>query len=188
MDSNSVDQDHQPLLQVGRPGEVPEVSSEQLIDGALEMVFLLVGGITLLVVVIQGMRYALSMGDPKKTESARNGIIYAGVGSTIAFTAWSLVHFMLNRVLRSSTVDTDNADMSAVTILLVDIAGLLVFIGAIIAIIVVLVGVMKLVTSDGDSKKAVSARSTIIYAIVGLVVCIAAGPLIYFFLERIGGG
>ena len=169
-------------LRIGKPPSVVEVPTEQLVDGALEMVFMLVGGISLLVVVIQGIRYALSAGDLKKTNSARDGLIYAGVGSAIAFTAWSLVHFTLNRVLRASS---NEADISTISILLVDIAGLLVFVGAIITIVMILVGAFKLLTSDGAPEKAGSARSTIIHALIGLIVCIAAGPILMFILERL---
>ena len=160
-------------LQVGKPADLPDVPAEQLVDGALELVFVLVGSIALLVVIIQGLRYALSSGDSQKTNEAKNGIIYALVGAVISFSAWSIVHFTIKQVMRFSQT---NPDASTIAQLLNNIGGFIILITGIVCLIMVLVGSIKLVLSEGSSEKSNSARSSIIYAIIGLILCILAGP------------
>lgn len=171
-----------PSFVISKPEAVPEVPAEQLVDGVLELVFVFVGSIALLVLVIQGVRFALSAGDIKKANSARDGIIYSLVGSLICFTAWSLVHFTLNRVLRAETLEPR---AESIAVLLGDIAGLLIFVGGVVSVIMVLVGATKIVLSSGNSEQANSGRNTIIYAIVGLLVCMIAGPLLHQLYQQL---
>lgn len=55
----------------------------------------------------------------------------------------------------------------------------------IVAVIFVIYAGFKYVTAEGDSSKISSAKNTLIYAIVGLVVAGVARPLVQFVLNRI---
>ena len=57
--------------------------------------------------------------------------------------------------------------------------------GGIAAVIVILVGGIQYVTSNGDSSKAASARSTIIGAAVGLIIIVSAASIITFVISKI---
>lgn len=52
------------------------------------------------------------------------------------------------------------------------------------AVIMVIIGGMKYVTSGGDSSSIASAKSTIIYAIVGLVIAALAQMIVRFVLTE----
>jgi hypothetical protein len=54
----------------------------------------------------------------------------------------------------------------------------------VIAIIMIIFGGFKFVTSAGDSGKVTSARSTIIYALIGLVVVALAQTIVKFVLGQ----
>lgn len=54
----------------------------------------------------------------------------------------------------------------------------------VVAVIMVIVGGLRYVTSNGDSQATASARSTIIYALVGLVLAAVAQVIVQFVLER----
>jgi len=58
-------------------------------------------------------------------------------------------------------------------------------IGGIIAVILIIVGGIKYMTSAGDSNAAANARNTIIYALVGLVVVAFAQIIVRFVLQQI---
>jgi hypothetical protein len=58
-------------------------------------------------------------------------------------------------------------------------------IGGIIAIILVIIGGVKYMTSGGDSNAAANARNTILYAIVGLIIVVFAQVLVRFVLQQI---
>lgn len=55
----------------------------------------------------------------------------------------------------------------------------------IIGVIMLIIGGLKYVTSGGDSSKTSSARNTILYAIVGLVVASVAQLIIIFILDKL---
>lgn len=57
-------------------------------------------------------------------------------------------------------------------------------VGGILAVIFVIVGGYKYVTSGGDSSKVSSAKSTVMYALVGLVVVALAQILVKFVLSK----
>lgn len=55
----------------------------------------------------------------------------------------------------------------------------------IIAVIMIIIGGIKFTTSQGDGNSTSSARNTIIYAVVGLVVAALAQVLVKFVLSRV---
>jgi hypothetical protein len=62
------------------------------------------------------------------------------------------------------------------------------FIIGIVAVLMVIVGGFKYVTSAGESSKIASAKNTIIYAIVGLVIVALSQFLVQFVLSKATSG
>lgn len=58
----------------------------------------LFAAVALLVLVIAGLRYVASNGDPGTMAKAKNTIIYAAVGLLVSFTAFVIVNFALNNI------------------------------------------------------------------------------------------
>lgn len=56
----------------------------------------LVGAIAVLFLIIGGLRYVISQGDPKNVEGAKNTILYAIVGIVVAILSFAAVQFVLN--------------------------------------------------------------------------------------------
>lgn len=54
-----------------------------------------------------------------------------------------------------------------------------------VAVIVIIIAGIRFVISSGDSAKVASARNTILYAVVGLVVVVLSNAIIMFVLSRI---
>lgn len=54
----------------------------------------------------------------------------------------------------------------------------------IIAVIMIIVAGVKFITSGGDSNKTASARSTVLYAIIGLVIVALAQVIVRFVLNK----
>jgi TRAP-type C4-dicarboxylate transport system permease small subunit len=76
---------------------VVNAGSDQL-QNILRVAFGILAAVAILFVVIGGLRYVISEGDPEATAKARGTIIYALVGLVIAITAEFLVAFVLNRL------------------------------------------------------------------------------------------
>jgi hypothetical protein len=58
-------------------------------------------------------------------------------------------------------------------------------IAGIAAIIMIVVGGLKYITSEGDAQAVSSAKRTIIYALVGLVVVAAAQTMVRYVLKKV---
>lgn len=59
---------------------------------------LLTGVISVFMVIIGGLRYITSGGDPGKTASAKNTILYAAIGMAVAAVSGTIVRFLLSRL------------------------------------------------------------------------------------------
>jgi cytochrome bd-type quinol oxidase subunit 2 len=54
----------------------------------------------------------------------------------------------------------------------------------VIAVIMIIVGGLKYITSGGDSNKVGAAKNTLIYAIIGLVIVALAQVIVHFVLQK----
>ncbi len=68
------------------------------------------------------------------------------------------------------------------------ISNIIISVVSAIAIIMLIVGGIKYVVSGGDSKKVTDAKNTLLYAIIGLVVCIISFAIIQFVLTSLASG
>ncbi len=55
----------------------------------------------------------------------------------------------------------------------------------IVSVFMVIIGGLKYVTSSGEASKTASAKDTIMYAAIGLVVAISAGAIVQFVLTKL---
>ena len=61
---------------------------------------------------------------------------------------------------------------------------LLSLLAGIIAVVMVIFGGFKFMTSQGDSSKLASAKSTIIFAIVGVIIVVLSQTIVFFVLRE----
>ena len=59
------------------------------------------------------------------------------------------------------------------------------YIVGIIAVIMLIVGGIRYVVSGGDSKKVTDAKNTVLYAIIGLVICFLAFAIVNFVISAL---
>jgi hypothetical protein len=64
-------------------------------------------------------------------------------------------------------------------------ATILAIIVGIVCVIAIIIGGMRYILSGGDSQQTASAKNAILYAIIGLVITIAARSILVFVLGRI---
>ena len=57
-----------------------------------------------------------------------------------------------------------------------------------VCVVVIIIGGVNYMTSSGDSGKVKKAKDTILYGLIGLVVCVLAFALVNFVISNIIGG
>ena len=165
------------------PQGLPQVDlGQSTLVSVLNLAFGILGGISLVIISLQGLRYSLSGGDPGKTKQAKDGILYALIGIVVAIMGASLTQFVLGYLLDDTT--------GAVTLtgeanLFVRVASLIAFGTGVASVIMMIIGGIKYNLSAGDPSKVSSAKNTIIYALVGVVVTAVAAPLILFVANQV---
>jgi hypothetical protein len=78
-----------------------------------------------------------------------------------------------------------NGEETRVTDLMATVVNVLSVVVGIAAIIMIVIAGFKYITSGGDSNKVASAKTTLIYAIVGLIVVALAQFLVHFVLKSV---
>lgn len=82
---------------------------------------------------------------------------------------------------------TDPAGSPSVNDTIALVVNILSFIVGIAAVIMIIIGGLKYITSSGDSGNITSAKNTILYAIVGLVIVAIAQVIVRFVVNRASG-
>jgi len=58
----------------------------------------IVGAVSVLMVIIGGMRYALAQGDSNAVSSAKNTVLYAIIGIVLSLASYGLVNFVISNI------------------------------------------------------------------------------------------
>jgi len=89
----------------------------------------------------------------------------------------------------SSAVCTDTHNANTSTNPVIDrfqkITLIVAYVAGAAAVIMILAGSLKYITAAGDSNKVSSAKNTIIYALVGLIIIVLAASIINFVVSKI---
>src|SRR4051812_5235589 len=75
-----------------------------------------------------------------------------------------------------------NADLGAI---FGSITNTLIFLVGAISVIMIVIGGLRYVTSNGDAKAVEGAKNTITYAVIGIIVAIAAFAIVSFVVKQI---
>lgn len=94
-----------------------------------------------------------------------------------------LTQFALDTKVDQLQYDTDDTFSSSFQGILNAIIGVL----ALVAVVVMIVGGVSYMTSSGDAGKVKKAKDTILYGLIGLVVCVLAFAIVNFVISQIIG-
>jgi TRAP-type C4-dicarboxylate transport system permease small subunit len=71
--------------------KLPIVSPENTLESALNLALMIGGGLSIIFIVVGGLKYTLSTGDPNQTNAAKNTIMYAIIGLIFSLLAFTIV-------------------------------------------------------------------------------------------------
>jgi len=159
---------------------------------------LIVAGIAAVVFVMYaGIKYITSQGNPDETSKALSTLIYALIGLAIAVIAIPTVSYIGNKYAggsgTSGAVGTGTLNLSSlpnpggvangniIQIILQDLFGV---VGA-LSLLFLIIGGFRYILSGGEPQNAASAKGTILYAIVGLIIAIVAESIVALVLGKV---
>ena len=94
------------VAQCNLPAEDETAGSGNLfvtIQNIINWVLAVLGIVAVIMIIIGGVTYMTSQGDPGKTKRARDTILYGIVGLVIALLAYAIVNFVLANIFGGST-------------------------------------------------------------------------------------
>lgn len=84
----------------------------------------------------------------------------------------------------ANSVSTGGANTSDIGTAIKTVVNILLFIVGAVAVVMVVIGGIKYTTSSGDSNSITSAKNTILYAVIGVIVAVSAYAVVNFVIDR----
>jgi hypothetical protein len=75
-----------------------KASINDTITNVVNILMFLVGAVSVIMIIIGGIQYVSSNGDPSKAQLAKNIILYSIIGLGVAFFAYAIVSFVLSKI------------------------------------------------------------------------------------------
>ncbi len=66
------------------------------IQNIVNVLLFLIGAVSVIMIVIGGLKYVLSQGDQSSITSAKNTILYSVIGLVVALLAYAIVNFVID--------------------------------------------------------------------------------------------
>ncbi len=82
----------------GDSNDKDEEQAQERVKNILNTVFLWVGIIAVVVIIIGGVLYAVSQGDPAKIARAKATILYSVIGLIVVLMSFAIVNFVLSNI------------------------------------------------------------------------------------------
>ncbi len=73
-------------------------SAESMVGTVINLLIYAIGIVSVIMIIVGGLRYTLSGGDQAGVTSAKNTILYAVVGLVVAILSFAIVNFVLDRI------------------------------------------------------------------------------------------
>lgn len=143
----------------------------------------LAGLLAVIFVIYAGTRFITSQGSPDESAKARTGVIYALGGLAAAVISIAFVSFIATS-LGGSAGDSGQhlvlsplPNLAGTNVIQTLLSIALGIIGA-VSVLIMVIGGIKYVLSQGDPQATARAKNTVIYALIGLIVVILAQSIV----------
>lgn len=156
----------------------------KIVLNIIQIGLVIAGWIALFFILYGGFLYITGGGNASQLEKARKSIFNAVIGLVISMGAIAITNLVFS-VLDGATVNPEYGipEIKADDLLVAGV-NLAFYIAGIVAVIVIIVAGISYATSMGDSGRIAKAKNMILYAVIGLVVLIAAFAITNFVMSR----
>lgn len=159
------------------------------------------GLLAVMYVIYAGIKYITSSGSPEKTAAAQSTIMNSLMGLAFALVAIKFVSFIGSKLAGTaggggtSTVADAPLNLNPLpdlgaaaangSVINTGLSIAFAIIGA-LSFIYLIIGGMRYVLSRGDPQAIAKAKSTVLYALIGLVIAVIAQSIVLFVVSKIG--
>ena len=154
------------------------IDADKVILSMFQWFIGIAGIVSAVFVVLGAFGYITSSGDAGKLQKAKNTIVYALIGLVAVALSFAISNFFVN-VVNEASSENDISDAIG------NIIKSFIAIGGVVALGFIVFGGFQYMTSNGDAGKVQKAKTTILYAVIGLVVAALAFTIVNFTIDII---
>ena len=92
-------------LNMTKTADTQNTSVDTLIRNVINILLWAIGIVSVIMIIIGGIRYATSNGDSNQVSAAKNTIMYAVIGLVIAIFAYAIVNFVFVQITAPPAAD-----------------------------------------------------------------------------------
>jgi hypothetical protein len=96
--ANAADAKTQILEGANKSGVQDNVTIETRIGTITRILLFVIGAISVIMIIVGGIKYVISNGDSGKVKTAKDTIMYAVVGLVVAILAYAIVSFVIREL------------------------------------------------------------------------------------------
>lgn len=158
---------------------LPQVQADStVIPAILNTLYTIAGALAVIFIIVGAIRYIFSGGESSNISKAKSTIQYAIIGLILVILAFAITNFVIGAIgkvnVNSATGWKTLRDNVINTLLFVAGAG---------AVIMIIYGAFRYVTSGGNSSAVTKAKDTILFAVIGLIIAILAYAIVNFVVK-----
>jgi hypothetical protein len=75
----------------------PKADATPLLESILNVVWWVLGIVSVIMIIVSGIKYLTSNGDPQKAASAMRTILYSVIGLVVAISAFAITNFVIGK-------------------------------------------------------------------------------------------
>lgn len=79
---------------------IPALTFPQIAANIINTLLFIVGALAVIFIIVGGIQYVISSGDPKRIDTAKNTITYAVVGLVVSILAFAIVSFVKGQLIK----------------------------------------------------------------------------------------
>lgn len=190
--NNNIPQQVQAANGCSEGGELPTLKGmiESIVNGVIA-----VGGVVAVIfIVVGGFNYMTSSGDAQKVQKAKATIMYACIGLAIVALSFIIVNFVIVDLIGGGNAGGDDGVQTVgdnkhnLAELVGSIVRGVIAVLGVVCVIFMVVGGVNYMTSTGDAQKVEKGKKTLLYAAIGLVICVLAFAITNFVIYNLIGG
>jgi len=156
----------------------------KIVLNIIEIGLIIAGWIALFFILYGGFLFITGGGNASQVEKARKSIFNAVIGLIISMGAIAITNLAFGSLVTSTATNEFGVPEINADDLLRNGINLVYYIAGIVAVIVIVISGITYATSLGDSGRVTRAKNMILYAVIGLLILVAAFAITNFVMSN----
>jgi hypothetical protein len=156
----------------------------KIVLNLIEIALILAGWLALFFILYGGFLFITSSGNASQAEKARKSIFNAVIGLVISMGAIAVTNLAFGLLGDATAPNKFGVPEIRADDLIRSVVNLVYYVAGIVAVIVIIIAGITYATSVGDSGRITRAKNMILYAVIGLVILLAAFGITNFVMDR----